>query len=328
MMSNEDLYNMSDEELALAFKEAKQSESMPSEDTPQEVEQTTEETVEQQEVSQDTPLEQTEQVEQVEQNQQEQAQQAELHRVKANGKEYDFSLDELLMLAPKALDYTKKTQALAPYRKMVSAMEENGITNEDINMLIDMKKGNKEAIGYFLKGQSIDPLDLSLDEEVQYKPNEYGQSEQSLNFKDTVTRLSSDNEFARTQQIVSQLDNDSKQAMFADPSLLEGLHIDVKNGIFDKVIPVAEKLAVLDGYKKSLLDYYIEAGVNVYKQINEANQQTQAKKEQDQAFKKEARQAASLPKVNHQNSRPKVMDYLNASDEEYEAWYKELSQRM
>lgn len=333
-MNEDNLYSMSDEELETAFREAKQEEELNYDDSVEQSEETP--TQEEQEEVLDTSFEVNEEVS-VDDNQSEQVlntpqdntpsedTQPQTFKIKANGKEYDFTQEELIMLAPKALDYTKKTQALAPYRKIVSAMEENNITNDDINMLIDIKKGNKDALAYFLKDKELDPMELDLEQSSSYTPNEYGKDEKTLDFQDTLTRLKTDSEFARTQNVLQNLDETSKQAMISDPTLLEGLHIDVKNGIFDRVMPLAEKMAVLDNYSKPLLDYYVQAGASVYENLNKQQaKQNNPAISQQQEQRKDAKMSASLPKVNHQTNKPKVVDYLNIDDEEYEQWYKQV----
>ena len=73
------------------------------------------------------------------------------HRVKADGDEFEFTDEELIALAPKAMNYTKKMQEIAPYRKRISAMKDNNITEDDFNLMMDVFKGNKDAISIILK---------------------------------------------------------------------------------------------------------------------------------------------------------------------------------
>ena len=48
---------------------------------------------------------------------------SDLYTIKANGKEYDMSIDELKQMASKGMDYVKKTTALKLYRTMIAASQ-------------------------------------------------------------------------------------------------------------------------------------------------------------------------------------------------------------
>jgi hypothetical protein len=60
------------------------------------------------------------------------------HKFKANGREYEFSDEEVREQFPKifgqAMDYTKKMQALKPWRQSIDALESNGLSHEDVNL--------------------------------------------------------------------------------------------------------------------------------------------------------------------------------------------------
>ena len=108
--------------------------------------------------------------------------------INAVGTTVKFTLDELKEFASKGLDYTKKMHEISPWRKQIAAMADNGVSQEDINMLIDLKKGNKDAILDLVKQNGIDPLEIDL-ESTKYVPNRYEQSDSYLDVKETVTRL-------------------------------------------------------------------------------------------------------------------------------------------
>lgn len=241
------------------------------------------------------------------------------HKVKANGVEYDLTEDELVKLASKAMDYTKKMQAIAPFRKTISAMEENGLTYEDINLLIDIKKGNKEALAILVHNQGVDPYDMPSKEEVKYTPTEYGKDENLLQLQEIVTRIQNDAEYSQTQQIVSTLDPVSKQEITKHPELLEGLHFDIKNGVYHKVFPQAQKIAVLDGYSKSFLEYYSLAAQAVYKQENTSIKQQEVIKQEKQQKVQQQKKVAGLPS---QGKKVTSMIDDEISDEDFEEWYR------
>lgn len=243
------------------------------------------------------------------------------YKVKADGIEYEFTLDELQKLAPKAMNYTKKMQSIAPYRKMINAMEENSLSDADINMLIDIKKGNTEAIKSLIKTTGIDLYDLDTTEEIQYQPTEYGKSDEYLNLQEVVNEISTDNEYPRTQEVISKvLDDQSKQVIFSNPDFVRGLHVDIKTGTYDKLMPNALKKAVLDGNQKPILEYYLLAG----KEYAEMLQAKGGNINPEENLVTQQKKSASLPKG--RAGVKKATDYLSEEEEDlaYKKWYAKL----
>lgn len=244
------------------------------------------------------------------------------YKVKANGQEFDFTLDELKMLAPKAMDYTKKTQALAPYRRTIQAMEENGISPKDINLLIDMKKGNKEAFASFMKEQNIDAFDLP-DESHNYVPNEYGK-DPSVEQRDMVLKeIAEDREnLDRVKGALDNLDPESKSFLFENPNLLKGLHIDVKNGLYDKLMPQAIKYSALDGNTKPILEYYKMASIDYANAMQQAQAREEAIKNEKLVKTAKAKKEATLPTTSGKVGAKQILNYADIDDDDYNRWYK------
>ena len=165
--------------------------------------------------------------------------------VKADGQEYHFSLKEMKEQFGKvfgqAMNYTKKMQAIKPYRKAIDALETAGVGYDDLNLMIDALKGNKDALATVLKRTGTDALELESAEVQQYKPKDYGRGELELDIKDIVEEISSDKEYVVTQSILQrQWDNASREKFVEDPKLIKALHIDVKTGMFDTINPIKE----------------------------------------------------------------------------------------
>ena len=271
------------------------------------------------------------------------------YKVKANGTELELTNDELLQLAPKALNYTQKMQEIAPWRKSISALKDNGMTHDDVNLMIDIMKGDKDAIAEIVKRHKIDTLELDV-EESKYRPRDYGKDENELALEDVVNSIKKDPEFKVTQYVVDDAwDVKSRSELAKNPSMIEGLHVDIKNGTFDKVNPIALKLKALDGARKTDLDYYLEAGSQHYAELRrvqevEANktklladkEAAKAKVIEDVKVREikqtevkkasEARKAAAPTKKAAGSG--KIIDYLDdISDDNFDAWYKDLQSK-
>ena len=267
------------------------------------------------------------------------------YKIKANGQEFDFKLSELIQLAPKAIDYTKKMQEIAPYRRIISALKENNIEQTDVNLLIDVLKGNKDAIASIIKRTGVDALELDTETDVVYTPKNYGRDETELAVQDIIDRYKDDTDFNITADVVAnRFDQATKDKFFKDPVLIEKLHVDVKNGDFKPVFAEAQKLKALDGARLTDFDYYIQAGKSYHnaKEYNAYQQQVLAQRAQDNikaeaakivqaqtqelqrtVTKNEAavRKAAAPTKTRAART---VIDYLDESEENFDNWLANL----
>lgn len=278
----------------------------------------------------------------------------EILKVKANGQEYEFTLDEMKSqfgsIFAKAQDYTKKTQALKEYRRTIDIVQNAGLSDNDLNLFADVLKGDKDAIAAVLKRTGVDALDLDV-ENVNYAPKNYGRNDTELAIKDIVDDISADKEYVITHNILEkQWDSKSREKFIEDPNMIRGLHIDVKSGLYDKLNPIMQKLKIYDGNSKSDLEYYFMAHDQYKDSQREASSkaekaelariENQAKETEatkvntvkakiaQQVATKEAsvkrkaaaptKKAAGTSKINYLNDDP--------SDEEVEEWFKNIKQ--
>jgi YHS domain-containing protein len=277
---------------------------------------------------------------------------AQKYSYKANGKEYTFTEEEIKQKFPQvfaqAMDYTKKMQAIKPYRKTIDAIEQAGLSHDDLSLAIDVLKGDKAAIAALLKRTGVDTLELDVDDK-SYVPKSYGRDERTLDLKEVVDGIKDDQEFAVTSRIVDKdWDNGSWQEMSKDPSLIRALHIDVKSGVYNKVQPIAEKLKLYEGGRRSDLDYYKLAAQEYYKELAQEQKVTQVAQVRSQKVEQQVQQERKVAQVKTQEvsrkateqaaakrkaaaptktgaSKPQgITDYLDDSEESYNDWYKSL----
>lgn len=244
--------------------------------------------------------------------------------IKANGQYYEFTQDELVKLAPKALNYTKKMQQIAPFRRSISAMQENGITEDDINQLIEMKKGNKVAIANFLDRNNVSTYDVSDvddDDARSYRSNKYGQEVTPLSELDEELR--GEPNYNTLLGYVQNLDSASKLQIQEHPETLRILMNDINAGFFDKIAPEANKRSLMN--KRPILDSYIEVATEQMAQ--EQAKIEAAKKAKAAQSRNTVRQKAkvtgntgtkNIPQQTVNNDSPIL------SDEELEYWEKQF----
>lgn len=277
------------------------------------------------------------------------------YKFRANGKDYEFSSEEIVDQFPKifgqAMDYTKKMQTIKPWRKTIDAIEGAELSHDDVSLMIDVLKGDKDAITEVLKRTGTDTLELDTETESKYVAKDYGRDDSALAIKDIVDDISQDIEYKTTHNVLSkQWDESSWNVMAQNPEMIRLLHTDVKSGMYDTLQPLAEKLKVYDGAKKSDLDYYKEAAQQHFAQTAEQEAyeermaEKQAKREAAEAekarlaevkAKSQKRTATKQASVKRKAAAPTksaasrdVIDYLDDSDEAFDDWYKRLQDDM
>jgi hypothetical protein len=248
------------------------------------------------------------------------------YKVKANGMELEVTLDDLLKAYPKSANFTKKMQEIAPYRRSITAMAENGITEDDINTIIDIKKGSKEALAKLLKDAEVDPLDLDT-ENINYSPNQYGQDENQYRLAEIHKEISNDPEFNTTRKVIDvDWDDKSRQFFLENPEAIRMLHNDVKTGVYSRVAPEALRLKLADDGRLPDVDYYRQAGSLLYGQSEQVQDRAAEFQQQQNSNRQnltKQKKAVAAPSKKKAKPAP-ILDYLEMSDDEFE---KEMARR-
>lgn len=167
---------------------------------------------------------------------------------KANGKMITpQSPEEAISLMQMGANYTRKMQALQPYRKVMLMLENNGLMDEDkLSYLIDLDKKNPEAIRKLLKDSGTDPLDINMDEEINYQKGNHRVSDTEAAFATELDDLKSTPEGQATLGVISQTwDEASKNALFENRGLLQTIQSQRENGIYDIITNEINRLNML-----------------------------------------------------------------------------------
>lgn len=153
---------------------------------------------------------------------------------KANGKEIKpKTAEDVVSLMQMGANYTKKMQSLAPMRKVVESLNKAEIDESNLNFMIDVYKGDKEAIKKLLEMHKVDPLDLNL-EDTNYVPKNNLVSNEDVEYSEVLDEVQSS--IPKIQDIIkTKWDEKSKQALLRDPKLLRALHQEIELGRFDEV---------------------------------------------------------------------------------------------
>lgn len=177
--------------------------------------------------------------------------------------------EEAVKLMQMGANYTKKMQAIAPYRKTIEFLKkENMLDDTTLSYLSDLNQHNKEAIKKLIKDSNIEfyELDPSREDEGEtpYVPvNKNNFTDQQIIFRDKVDEINSTPEgHALIQTIHSSFDNESINALADRPYVLDVLATHHKQGIFDHVAKEIQRREIFDESLKGkpFLQKYFEVG--------------------------------------------------------------------
>lgn len=166
---------------------------------------------------------------------------------KANGKQVELkSPEEAIQLMQMGANYTRKMQELAPVRKTMLMLQQNGLLEGDtLSFFIDLKNGNKEAIKKLVKDSGIDPMDLDTGTESQYRATNHAPSDNEVRFASVLDDIKSTPQGMQTIQTLGNLDQASQDALWQQPELMSVLNEQRANGIFDTISAEVDRRKML-----------------------------------------------------------------------------------
>ena len=162
----------------------------------------------------------------------------------ANGKKHQFTdAQHLVRAAQMGLGYNKKMQELAPYKGIIRTLKESQFdSDERMQLLADVIKGDKAALNAFIKEVGIDPLDIASEtEELKYQPVNLLPTQAELTFEDKGQELRSTPEGVAVLSEMNQWDDASIGAFMHTPAAFDILVEDKASGLFDTVIATIER---------------------------------------------------------------------------------------
>ena len=167
---------------------------------------------------------------------------------KASGRKMKVeTAEEAVALMQRGADYTRKMQALKPSLKIMKMLENNGLLDEaKLSHFIDLDKKDPAAIAKFLKDKQVDPLDLDMSEETQYKPGNHAVSDEEMRFNSVLEDVQSTPTGRETIQIIDkQWDRTSQGRVFKEPQILKLIDNHRETGIYDQVTSEVDRLKLL-----------------------------------------------------------------------------------
>lgn len=168
--------------------------------------------------------------------------------LKANGKTVEInSLDELRQLASMGANFTRKMQDIAPHRKILAMLENNGLLDEaKLSFFIDLDKKDPEALKKLIKDSGVDPLDIDVSTEPTYQAGNHAVSDAEIAFRTVLEDLQSTPTGKETISVINtQWDQASKDELWKSPEVMATIQQQRENGIYDVISTEINRQAVL-----------------------------------------------------------------------------------
>lgn len=183
---------------------------------------------------------------------------------KANGREIiPQGINDVISLMQMGANYTKKMQQFAPVRKVAETVTRNGINDKELNFLIDIHNGNKDAIKSLLKRHNIDPTEMMSDleddkDKKEYVPSNYAPSDSDMEISEIMADIDPDNMEKIKDIIANKWDAKSREELIKNPNILRGLNEELQLGRFDTIQAIVDNERVFGRHKDmSDLDLYV-----------------------------------------------------------------------
>jgi hypothetical protein len=167
---------------------------------------------------------------------------------KANGKTIELKdTSELMQLVQQGANYTRKMQDIAPHRKVLMMLENNGLLDQDkLSYLIDLDKRNPEAIKKLVKDAGINPMEIDTDEASAYQASNHSVSDEEASFRTTLDDLRSAPDGQTTLNLIHNgWDQASKEVLWKNPDILTTIHQQRESGVYDRISTEIERQKML-----------------------------------------------------------------------------------
>ena len=197
-------------------------------------------------------------------------------------------------------------------------IEQGALSESDLALLIDAKKGNKAAIAKLAKDSGVDIYDIDDDAASGYKQD--FQPTYATEIDEVAQDIMEDTTLhTEFQSVVKNVPQDFAQLLASDPGALRNFAGHVKSGLAQKVIPEAIKQQMLHG--GTFLDNYAKIGREMSDEKKPAEQSKTKRKENPRADK--LRERAKNHKGSNKGTKTKVTgeDIWNMSKDDFNKQY-------
>ena len=224
---------------------------------------------------------------------------------------------ELVQALKNMSSYQQRFDSTKAQRKLGAALESQGITDsKDVAILIDIFKGNPKALASFIKNKQIDVHSLDIDEDSDYVPNNYQQSDKQERFNTIVDDLNTTDYGKAILIDANNFDEPSVNQLISDPTILTALSAQKQSGVYDKIMTEVTRLKAIGEITPDtpILEAYLHVGTalrdSAKQQVpvtNKAKEDTPANNLKDKVVVKTAKGKTDTVVPNTQAKKAKAV---------------------
>ncbi|MER9436697.1 hypothetical protein NKJ04_17540 [Mesorhizobium sp. M0618] len=167
---------------------------------------------------------------------------------KANGRTIELKTpEEAIRLMQMGAGYGRKIQDMQPHLKVLRMLEKNDLLDEGkLSFLIDINSKNPDAIKKIIKEAGIDPLDLNINDNASYIPQNHSVSDDEMRFQDALGEIQSHPTGQDTLREINQKwDQESKTLLWKEPQLLSVIQSQRDAGVYDQITAEIDRQKLL-----------------------------------------------------------------------------------
>jgi hypothetical protein len=246
---------------------------------------------------------------------------------KANGANVQIKdASEVIRLMQMGANYSKKMAEFKQPRAYLKLLEDNNLLDTDkLSFLIDVHNKNPDAIAKLIRDSGLDTYEIDSEERAnQYKTQVQAPNVGLIDLQDTLSEIEGTPTYARLMEVVvDTFDQDSRNRISTEPSVLKLLNEHIGNGIYDQINTIIQQERIQGRLLVPDIDAYNMVG-NYLSSNNLLVTQKQVEtpivppKPKPNAELNNRRQAASSPKPSSSSTNlGDVKNPLSMSDEEF-----------
>ena len=187
---------------------------------------------------------------------------------KANGKTVQAQTpEEAMRLMQMGAGHIKYQNQVRPLLVRAKTLENNKISDDDLNFLVELHNKNPEAIKKLVRDAGIDPYDIQTDEAAKagdkdYRPKNYSASETQITLETVLQDVqASEHGPELLRSVRADWDEKSRGVLLEDPEILQVLVNQKESGIYDRITNEIERRKSLGGLANaSFLEAYHKVG--------------------------------------------------------------------
>lgn len=161
--------------------------------------------------------------------------------IKASGRNVNLrDAEHARSLIQLGVDYNKKMQHMRPHQQTLKTLEKEGLLNdtEQLNLLLEAKQGNPNAIRKLISQANIDVLDIADDEDGgAYTPQNHMVSAEEVAISEALSAIKGSDKYDDTINVMSNVfDQKSREVISDNPNYITALNSDIESGVYDNVM--------------------------------------------------------------------------------------------